>query len=166
MRVRLAYRPKLHDSHRAQGLTAIAVAGMLLVDTMEYYIPRRKLEMFRKEYLAKEVVEWRKQLSPDIRINLMFAGRGKLPQKAYFLDAAARPPTFAERWLFQNEFRLWGPQFTRTCHLKGVISNPIVKASEGLSPTFTAVGVLNLDTDTVAGASCFRPTRRRWPSIF
>jgi hypothetical protein len=175
-------------------LTALAVGGIFVMDTVEYYIPRRKLEVFRKEYLAQQLPVWRTQLSGDIRINLMFAHRPwwmlwsirrfkwiwndgfrphdpdvnmwitvrqgvcgkafktKRPQSAYFSGSQTRSLSMAARWFRRNEFRLWGFQMVKTRHLKAVISIPIVQTSEGLSPKFTAVGVLNLDTDTPEGA--------------
>lgn len=164
--------PKEEVEFRIRAIVStVALSALLIHETLEYYIPRRNLDLFRKEYLGQQVTEWRKQLSPDIRINLMFAGRGlgpirfkwvwndgfrphhadanmligirqgvcgrafktKRPQSAYFLEPTSRPLTFAERWLFRNKFRLWGYQITRTQHLKGVISIPIIQTSAGLS---------------------------------
>ena len=65
------------------------------------------------------------------------------------------PPilTFSERWMFQNEFRMWGFQLTRTANVRAVLSIPLVRKHGGShNPRGKVVGVLNLDAVSTAGA--------------
>jgi len=86
------------------------------------------------------------------------------PQSVYF--DGGRPSTFAERWLFRNEFRLSGWQLRRTAHLKAVISIPILERSDELSPSFKSVGVINLDTSSASGAETLRRNEQQLADYF
>jgi hypothetical protein len=201
-------KPEVEFTVRAF-ISAAGLALFFIYEAVEFYIPRRNLTAFRKAYLAEAAPEWRKQLSDDIRINLMFGRRPwwgawafsyfqwtwsdgfkphdrdvnmpllaspwqgvcgmayktKRPQSVYF-DSAPGQLSFQEKWLLRNSFRLWGPQISRTRELRGVISIPIVLATEGLSPQYKAVGVLNLDTCSESGAKLLKENENALAEYF
>ena len=92
--------------------------------------------------------------------------RSMRPQSVYLEAGPSQPLTFPQRWLFANEFRLWSSQLRRTAHLRAVISIPILEQSDDLSPSFTSVGVINLDTSTQAGAERLRGNERELAEYF
>ena len=93
------------------------------------------------------------------------AFRSMRPQSVYF-DQVPPKLAFRQKWLFANEFRLWGPQFRRTEHLRAVLSIPILEQSDHLSPSFASVGVINLDTSSETGAAKLRENERDLAEYF
>src|SRR6266850_3438926 len=56
-------------------IVGIAFAVLFIHEAVAYWVPKQNLLQFRKEYIDLEVADWRKELSNDIRINLMYAKR-------------------------------------------------------------------------------------------
>jgi len=180
-------------------IVAAGFAALFVHEAVAYWIPRRNLLQFRKEYIDLEKDDWQTQLHHDVRINLMFAKRrwytlwllpvfewtwndGFKPehrdanmwicvlQGAYGQAYRTRTAQFAsipagsfqaltprEKWLLGNRYHLTKRQLRKTRHVLAVLSIPIVKRTDGLSPRYKAVGVMNLDSDTSDGAAILGP---------
>jgi hypothetical protein len=78
-------------------------------------------------------------------------------ERAFLADLrAAGQMSFAERWFLRNRFRLFKWQLDKTRNTKAVLSVPMFverKAGSAEAKKWRAVGVINLDTDTDAGAA-------------
>ena len=81
------------------------------------------------------------------------AYRSKRPQFASFPPGGYHSLGWKEKWLLMNPYHLTKRQLRKTRHLTAVLSIPIVRRTEGLSPVYKRVGVINLDSDTAAGAT-------------
>ncbi len=67
-------------------------------------------------------------------------------------DQSKAELTFAQRWFFGTEFRLWHSQFKRTAHVLAVLSVPIVRAvGTKQNPKPKIVGVINVDAVSAKG---------------
>jgi hypothetical protein len=56
----------------------LSILGMSLVfvyDYLELYLPQRKIEQFRADYLESLKARWREALGPEVRLNVMMARR-------------------------------------------------------------------------------------------
>lgn len=93
------------------------------------------------------------------------AFRSQKPQSVYF-DPTPVTMTVRERWLFRNQFRLSFRQLNRTSHLRAVVSIPILEPSEELSPSYTSVGVINLDTSTETGSKTLHENEQALTEYF
>lgn len=56
-------------------ISTVALIGALAYEAVDLYWPTRSLRAFRKHYLEEKRAEWRVRLSPEIRINIMYARR-------------------------------------------------------------------------------------------
>jgi hypothetical protein len=56
-------------------ITIVALVLSLTFEAVDLYLPSRSLMRFRKHYLEEQRKEWRAKLSPEIRINIMYARR-------------------------------------------------------------------------------------------
>jgi hypothetical protein len=65
-----------------------------------------------------------------------------------------------------NRYHLTKRQLRKTRHLTAVLSIPIVKRTEGLSPVYRQVGVINLDSDTEAGAALLEQNQQALAEYF
>lgn len=85
---------------------------------------------------------------------------------AYAFDGATPELSFRERYLLCNQFHLWPWQLRKTRRLQGVVSVPIFRKRGGSSPTYKAVGIINLDTLTADGARRLRENERELGDYF
>lgn len=56
-------------------ISVVALIVSLTFEAIDLYLPSRSLLQFRKHYLEEKRKEWRDKLTPEIRINIMYAKR-------------------------------------------------------------------------------------------
>ncbi|HZR25537.1 MAG TPA: hypothetical protein VFA59_18215 [Vicinamibacterales bacterium] len=82
-------------------------------------------------------------------------GRAYRAKNAVFIDMRTqrRPEGFRERWLLGNQFHLWRWQIRKTNNIKAILSIPMLEryGTKG-KEKFRCVGLINLDSNTDAGA--------------
>lgn len=94
------------------------------------------------------------------------AYRSKRPQFASLEPGSYKQLEWYEKWLLMNPYHLTKRQLRKTRHLTAVLSIPIVRKTEGLSPVFRRVGVINLDTETASGADLLRDNQQELAEFF
>ena len=77
------------------------------------------------------------------------------------------PDWIHQKWLLLNQFHLSKRQLSKTKAVKAVLSVPIFYSpSEGTSPTWKAIGVINLDTLTDDGSKFLEHNRQKLVDYF
>lgn len=94
------------------------------------------------------------------------AFRTMKPQSVYFDANTPEAGGFREKWFFDNKFHLSHRQLRRTRHLRAVLSIPILEQSDGMSPDYRSVGVINLDASSDAGMNELHKNERELAEYF